>query len=473
MSQLVSNARWLAFAQVLKIVMQLISVTLLARLLAPEYYGLMAMAMTMVNFASLFRDLGTSAAVIQKSDLTEDLKNSVFNLSKLMGIAIGAMVCLIAPIISNFYNQPDLIPVTILIAVTFPISGYTMIHQALAEKEGNFKGLTVVEVGSSFVGLVLAIASAYLGAGVYALVIQNLAYAVISAIGLLRISNWRPTSKTSLAGLSAVFGYSGNLVGFNVISYISRNSDSWIIGRFLGASALGVYAMANRIMVFPLESVTYVSNRALFPVLSKAKDDLSECRALYFKTVQSVALLTFPIMGGIWLVRDEFVLLILGQRWAELIPVIAWLAPVGLIRSINSTTGTVFMALGRTDLQFKLGLFVAVVHVAAYLVGVQGGLEGVAAVYFFANFLNAGPNIFFATRLIGAGYLDVGRAIAPAAFGTGVMVALGVTIRHYFDFAIAFSDFAMLVVIGGGAYVLALVAFFPAQFKQIRSFVRK
>ena len=247
-----------------------------------------------------------------------------------------------------------------------------MIHQALAEKEGNFRGLTLVEVGSSFVGLVLAIASAYFGAGVYALVIQNLAYAVISAIGLLRISNWRPTSKTSLAGLSAVFGYSGNLVGFNVISYISRNSDSWIIGRFLGASALGVYAMANRIMVFPLESVTYVSNRALFPVLSKAKDDLCGCRALYFKTVQSVALLTFPIMGGIWLVRDEFVLLILGQRWAELIPVIAWLAPVGLIRSINSTTGTVFMALGRTDLLFKLGLFVAVVHDAAYLVGVQG-----------------------------------------------------------------------------------------------------
>lgn len=473
MSQLKSNARWLAIAQVMKVGMQLLSVTVLARLLAPQYYGVMAMAMAVISFAWFLRDLGTTAAIIQTANLTEELKTSVHRLSSTMGLILMALVCASAPFLALYYREPQLTWVLILIAITFPVTGYTMIHQALAERAGNFRVLTFIEVGSSAVGLFLAIGSAWLGAGVFALVFQNLAIAIVSAICLRRVCDWRPTQPATQSTLRSIAGFSRNLVGFNFINYFSRNADSWIIGRALGAIPLGIYAMATRIMVFPLESVTFVSSRALFPVLSKAQDDKATCRQLYFNTVQSVALLTFPIMAGIWLVREEFVLLVLGARWDQLIPIIAWLAPVGLIRSINSTTGTVFMALGRTDLLFKLGVWGAIVHVAGYLIGVQHGLVGVASVYFGANLLNAAPNLHKAWQLVGAGWGSLAKALWPAALATIFMLVIGWAVKAHAFHGISYVSFATIVLACVLTYAASLRIVFPAQFRMVLAFVKK
>lgn len=474
MSQLRSNARWLAVAQLLKVAMQLISMTVLARMLEPKFYGLMAMAAAVTNFASLFRDLGASAAIIQSSNLTEEVKASVHRMSSVMGVGIGLIVSATAPGLAGYFNEPQLIGVLVLISLTFPLAGFTSVHQALVEKRGDFRLLTFVEVGSGLLGLALALLGAWLGWGVYALVIQTLSVSITTAFSLRRISDWRPLGRVRARSLLSIAGFSGNLVGFNLINYFSRNADTWIIGRALGSISLGVYAMATKIMVFPLESITYVSSRALFPVLSQHQHDLPLCGSLYFKTVRTVSLLAFPIMCGIWSVREWFVLVLFGDRWISLVEVIAWLAPVGLIRSVNSTTGTVFMALGQTGLLFKLGVYGAILHVSAYLIGVRWGLVGVASIYFFANILNSIPGIFLASRAVGGGVSDFFKAIWPALFASILMVVVGGFAKWGVQANLGvFAAFFVVVLVSAITYVVALKAIFPDCFRQMLSFVKR
>jgi PST family polysaccharide transporter len=430
MSQLVSSAKWLALAQLAKIGLQLVSMTVLARLLEPKYYGIMALANMVIALASLFRDLGTSAAIIQSEQLTERLKTSVFWMSTCAGMALCLLLCLAAPALSMYYREPELLWVVVLVSLTFPLSGATSIHQALLERASSFRSLTFIEVVAQTIGLVLAISAALAGWGVYSLVVQPLAISAVSAALLVRQSRWRPNGPAQWIELKALLHFSGNLTGFNLINFFSRNADVAIIGRMLGSGPLGLYSMAYRLMLFPLQSVTYVSNRALFPELSRHQRDPVRLQALYLDTVRYVAMITFPIMGGLWVARTEFVTFVFGERWLGLDDVIAWLAPVGMIQSVVSTTGTVFMAKARTDVLLRLGILSAVLQVGAFIVGAMHGVVAVAACYLLANAVNFVPAMYVTLRQVDSGFASLLARLAPPAVGCAAMVAGVMALRH-------------------------------------------
>jgi O-antigen/teichoic acid export membrane protein len=237
-------------------------------------------------------------------------------------------------------------------------------------------------------------------------------------------SPWRPKKIWSAPELRSLWGFSGNLTGFNFINFFARNADSMVIGRVLGSVQLGIYGQAYKVMMFPLQSMSYVAGRALFPVMSRQQAERDKMAGLYFRALAMIATLTAPMMAGLWVLREPFVAIALGKQWAQVPIVLAWLAPVGFLQSLISTTGSVFMSTGRTDLMMRLGLLGSVLQVGSFFVGVNWGIEGVAACYLVANILNGLPHFYYATRELHTSLAGLLRVIWQPVMFSMVMVAV-------------------------------------------------
>lgn len=472
-AQLANNAKWLAAAQVFKVVLQLTSITVLAKLLEPKYYGVMAISNAVTTFAGLFRDLGTTAALIQAKDATEEVKSTSFWITSAMGAFLAIVLACIAAPIAGYYKEPELFWVMLIIAASFPVSAMAAVHATMMERAGRFRELTYLEVSVQAISLMCAIGLALLGFGVYSLAAPSLLVGVISTTYLLRAYKWWPTTRPTRESLGRVASFSANLTGFNLINYFARNADTMIIGRVLGAAPLGIYTAGMKLMLFPLQSITWVSNRALFPVLSQAQHNPKHFKELYLNTVAFVALLTFPLMTGLWITREEFVLVVYGDKWHGLETIIAWLAPVGLLQSVNSTTGTVYMAKGVTHLLLRVGTASAIVQVAAFVVGAQYGIAEVAAAYLVANLFTIVPNLLIVLKLLKASVVEGLRAVLAPATCTALMALACVLLRWQLNHRVSPAALLLAEIIAGAlVYALGLRIAFPKAWSHLLSAVK-
>ncbi|MEO8631654.1 MAG: lipopolysaccharide biosynthesis protein, partial [Betaproteobacteria bacterium] len=428
----------------------------LARLLAPAEYGLMTMATVVITFASIFREMGTTAALIQKRELSERTTAAVFWFNVLTGISVAAIIAAVTPLIARGFRTEALTTVIWALVPVFPIASLASAHQALLERESRFKVLARIEVSSAVVSLIVAIVLALNGAGVYSLVAQTLTTAVLSTTQLWLASRWRPRVRVAWSELGAVLGFSSNLVGFNLVNFFARNADSMIIGRYIGSAALGTYSLAYKLMLFPTQNLTFVVGRSMFPIMSRQQDDRARNAALYRRSVGAIAMITAPMMSGAFMLSEPLVNIVFGAQWAGAGGVLAWLAPVGFLQSIGSTTGTVFMAHGKTATLMRLGIFCAVLQVAAFIAGVPYGVEGVAACYFLAHLVIVPLCLLFALReLDGELRLLLQRLVGPLVSSAIMCLALWVLHATAPLFAAGIVGFTMSCVGGAAVYALA------------------
>lgn len=389
-----SNAKWVAVSQFSRIGSQLANLFVLAKILPPHDYGLMAMASMVTTFAFLLRDQGTSAVLIQKEEINHNIINTVFWFNVLFATCIAFGIILASPLISRYFNQPGLEMILIILALIFPVSGSTISHQALLERKSEFKKLAIIDINASLIAMGVAIVFALMGAGVYSLVIQAVLMVLITSGQLWFVSEWRPKGKPVWRELKALLPFTGHMSAYQFISYFSSNADTMIIGRLLGASPLGVYSMAYRIMMFPVQNITYASIRALLPIMSRQQSALEEMGALYLQALKTISLITAPLMGLMFALREPFVMVIFGAKWSGVADVLTWLAIVGFIQSISYASGTVLMAQGRAKLLMQLAIFSSLVHVIAFVLGSSHGIVGVAQYYFYASLVVGGVFIF-------------------------------------------------------------------------------
>ncbi|MFT4248562.1 MAG: lipopolysaccharide biosynthesis protein [Pseudomonas sp.] len=445
---LLNNARWVAMSQACKIGAQVVGMMVLARLVAPDEYGLMAMAAVVTNFAIIFRDMGSSAAIIQRQVLDDETKTTVFWFNICVGTTIAVVVVAIAPWMVQIFNAPRLFGVLLLMALAFPISSCTAAHQALLERESKFKAVARVEIISTMVGLVVAIAMGWAGMGVYSLVAQTLIMMGLSSLQLWLISDWHPGGfrQASWPCLRSIFGFSSNLVGFNIINYFSRNADNIIIGHYFAAAVLGAYSLAYRVMLFPLQSLTFVVSRSMYPLLSKQQSNMPLMRQTYLKVVAVIAALVAPMMAGMLVLREQFIELFLGKGWELSSLLLLWLAPTGFIQSILSTTGVVFMATAATRTLMMLGVVGAVLQVGAFMLGIHGGVELMVKFYLLANIVNAVPVLILCMKQLEGTALDLIRV-------TWVPVVSAIVMAFFVDMLENVTN------LGNSAIVLSVGAF--------------
>ncbi len=469
----ISNARWVALSQAARVASQLISMTVLARLLAPDAYGLMALAAIITNLAYLFKDMGTAAAVIQAREVSPVMASTVHWTNVGLGLAIGLAVAVSAPVMARLFHEPGLAKVLYFLALVFPMTGLTVLHQALMERESKFALVATAEIAAALVGLMVALLLAWRGAGVLSLVFQIVAASAVSSALIIFRSDFRPGRHWNVGEFKAIAGFSGHLSLFNVLLYVSRNADGMVIGRMLGTATLGVYSMAYRVMLFPLQNMSFVASRVLYPIMSRKQDAVSEVASLYLRALGFIVFLTAPLMAGLFALRTPFVHVLLGDKWQGAAIILAWLAPVGFIQSVVSTTGTVLMARGSTALMLRLGVLGTALQVCAFVIGARWGIEGVACAYLIANILNALPALYFSARLIGVGPIALARCMAPAVCAALFMAAAVMTLRAPVEAALpnALLAFVALVAIGALVYGATSLVLLQPQLLSLRAFL--
>jgi PST family polysaccharide transporter len=471
----VSNARWIAVSRVVSVGVQLLSVMWLARLLTPVDYGVVAMALIVTNFANLVRDMGTGQALIQKEDLNQETILTAFWFTLGLGAVLGILVVALAPLMAFAFEAPAVTGVLWVLAATFPLLGSTAVNKALLERASRFPLLARVEAVSAVTGLAAGVSAAYLGAGPYSLALNTLAYALVSSTQLWLASPLRPRWFWSQHEFRSIRRFSDYLVGFNIINYFSRNADSMIIGRFLGAESLGMYSLAYRIMLFPLGNLTFVVSRALYPVMSRQQAVPEEMAALYLRTLAVIAFVTAPMMAGLFVLRDLFVAVLLGSKWASMADILFWLAPVGFIQSLTCTTGSVLMARGRTDVLFYLGIACTILVVAAFMIGVQWGVVGVAAAYCIENMVEFIPVFYIVLRELNHGLSRFLRIIVtPMALA----LVMGLVVHGCKELLPvgtlpAVAQLVLLVLVGVTTYAVLGFAFARQSFQDVFRFFKR
>lgn len=384
------------FAQLL---IQLVGISVLARLLSPDEFAVIALSGVVIALVQIIAEMGIPSALVQRENLLQHHKNAAFWLNLGISIVIACLLVIASPILAKLLNSDRVELVLRLLAISFPVSALASVHIALLERESRFDVLAIRMAISSFFGLVVAYVMASKGFGAISLAFQSLTSSAVMTFLVWMAKKWKP-DKLSFSGLSEIVRVSSDVFVFNLVNYFHRNADAIIIGRFLGEVSLGVYSVAYRILLFPLQTITFAINKALLSAYSRNQDSFEKISAHYKITLLGIALITAPLMAAIWFVREPLVSELMGPQWEGLPNVIRWLAPVGFLQSLASTSGPVLIAIGKTSALRNLGFIGVPFLVSAFFLGLPWGVEGVSACYFAANLIWTVPVLVTVAVLI-------------------------------------------------------------------------
>ncbi|CAI3959408.1 Membrane protein involved in the export of O-antigen and teichoic acid (RfbX) [Commensalibacter communis] len=403
---LLHNVKWLALSQVVKVACQLLGLVIFARYLTPKDIGVMSLTMIVVSFVNILRDMGSSAAIIQKEEIDDTLISSVFILNTIMGFSLAIIFYFLSYYISHFF-QLELLQYTIkLISITFILNSITSVHLAILERKSKFRTIALTEVISSICALTMGVYFATHDYGVYSLVFQTLSFSLLTSISFCFFSGWKVKFIFDIDKIKSIFKFSSNLVLFNFVNYFSRNSDEMIIGKFFTASILGEYSLAYRVMLFPVQNMRSILTRSLYPILSRLQTSSNEAVEVYLKSIKAIAMIVPPVMLCLSTVSHEFTLLVFGSQWLLLPKLLVWLSVVGILQAIVSTTGAVFMSKGKTDLLLYISIFNSVLQVGSFIIGGFYNIEVLVKLYLLANVIMFFPNTMLAVRLLGGRFSD-------------------------------------------------------------------
>lgn len=442
---LIYNVKWVSISQSVKVFSQIIGMIIFSRYLTPHEIGVMSLTLIIVNFVNVFRDMGTSSVIIQREELSNSLITSVFYINTFIGICFFLLCYNLSGVLSHFFSEVALNDTIKIIAYAFPINSMSVVYLSLLERYSKFNLIAKVEILASLLSLLIAILCALNHVGVYSLVIQTLSYSILSSIGFVFYSRWSSFGMFNFGEVKKILGFSSNVVGFNIINYLSRNSDQIIIGRFFSATTLGMYSLAYRIMLFPIQNITFVLTRSLYPLLSRLQGENAQATSIYYKVIKSLAILTPPLLLGLISVRQDFVDIVFGEKWLAVSDLILWLAPTAILQSLVSTTGSVFMSQGRANLLFLISIYNAILQVGAFLIGSFYQIDTLIKLYFLANLLMFFPNMYLAVKLIGGHLKEVIVIIIKPLVGASLMSVCVSYLRVYYNFALIYNiDSAIL-----------------------------
>lgn len=465
----VGGISWSVASQVGRHGVLAITTVVLANLLAPRQFGLIAMITIFTRFAEVITELGFGAALVQRKDIEERHLSSVFWLNLGTGLVVTALLMVCAPYVAAFYREPILEPVTAVVAVTFLLNAAGIVPRTIFTRDIDFRTIAIVETWAAVVGGASAIGMALYGLGVWALVGQEVIRAGATTVLFWGYSTWRPAWRWSTAAIRELASFSLNLMGNRTINYWSRQVDDLLIGRYIGSDALGSYRMAYDIMLFPLRNVSRVISRVMFPSLSEIQDRPAKVKGVFLAVTRAIALVTFPLMLGLLVTTRPFVLSVFGKQWLEMVPILQVLATVGLVQSIGTLNGNLFMSQGRTALQFRLGLIVKGIRIAAIVVGLRWGVMGVAIAYAISVWLTSLPTFYYACGLVDLSLGELTRNLLPV-FGVGTTMAI-IVYAGAWALPMEWSSgvrLTLLVVGGGIAYGGLVVGLNLRAYREVR-----
>jgi PST family polysaccharide transporter len=360
---------------------------LLARLLKPQAFGLVALATVFLNFVQLFTDQGLSSAIVQRRTLEPGHLDTAFWIN----IALGTLLTLIsvtaAELVGAFFKEPNLTSVVRWLSLSFLLSSLNSVQDAILTRELNFKALMVKSLLGNFAGGIAGVTMALLGFGVWSLVGRQLVSAVIDVVVLWKASKWRPGFRISLHCFNELFSYGINVVGLNILKFVNRRSGDLLIGYFLGPVALGYYTVAYRIISIVTEVMIVTIQRLALPVFSRLQQDLEKLRQTFFNAVKFTSLVATPAFLGLSALAPEIVVVVFGEQWKPSIPVMQVLGLISLLYAGLYYNDPLIMALGKPQWSLRLTCLEAILNFVFFVVAVRWGIVAVASAFVIRGYL--------------------------------------------------------------------------------------
>jgi O-antigen/teichoic acid export membrane protein len=424
-----------------------------ARLLTPEEVGLAAIALTFSSLAFLLADLGLGAAIVQRATLTEADRSTAFWTNAGLGVLLTlAGVGLSGPIASLFH-QPRVQPLLAVLSLTFILTALGTTQGSLLIRALHFRSLELRTIAATAAGVAAAIVIAALGYGPWAIIAQALVVSGVSTALLWRSSSWRPRLLYSTDSLRHLLGFGGAIFGAGVVRYFERNLDNLLIGRFLGAAALGVYGVAYNVMLVPVLRLATPLQQVFFPALTQLQAS-TELAPIWLRMSRVLAAVTVPAMLGMAVVAPDFIVVLLGEKWRSAIPVLQVLTWVGILNVASLQASLLLEALGRAGAVLRYTIASSIVSAVGFAVGLHWGIVGVAAGYAIAKTFLVPTYLGWSTRPVGLSLTEFWKAVAgPVQAAAGMAICVLGARLLLLDNLSAGPRLAVLILLGLVVYL--------------------
>jgi PST family polysaccharide transporter len=439
---------------------QLIAFVVIGSIVGPELFGVMAMAHLYFRFVQAFLVDGLSEAIVQREDVEDGHLDAVFWSLLVLGIVATGLSYFAADFVAIFFGQAALVDVVRWISISFVIVGVTSVQQCILRRHLAFRALAVRSVVTYGASAALGIVLALRGYGLSSLVIYYLSQRILDPLMLTIGSRWWPRFRCSKAHFRDLLHFGLNNMGIRVLAFVGNQAERVIVGFFLGATDLGLFGMARRIVNSASYALTGVTNSVMMSVLSRQQVDKRALNHTLKNTTQVMSLVTFPAFVGLILVAPDVIRTALRPEWQGLTLILQILAFNGLWHCITFYLSTALRALGRADLMFRFACVSVSVRVVVSLLIVRYGLEAVALSSVAITLLGAPPLLYLVARYAAMSPIGYLRSFAPALIATLFMAACVASTDHLLLESSTFSSglqAVLLIATGGAAYAVALL----------------
>ncbi|MFO1483090.1 MAG: lipopolysaccharide biosynthesis protein [Verrucomicrobiaceae bacterium] len=456
-----------------KFAFQLVNMVVLARLLSPDDFGLVGMVTSLVGFLTIFKDLGLSAATIQRPEITHAQVSTLFWVNTGFGLLLAGLTLVAAPLVASFYHEPRLVVVTCTLAAGFVVSGLSVQHQALLRRQMHFGTIMKIDLLALGCATTVAVVTGWLGYGYWALVWSQLTLMVVTTAASWLVCGWRPGGWHRHCGVGEMLGLGGWLAAFRIVSYWIQNIDNVLIGRFWGTQQLGYYMRAYQLLVMPLSQINLPIGEVTIPALSRMTGEAQRYRDAYGKVLQMVLLLTLPVIVVTVGAADWVIEVVLGKQWIAAADIFMWLGIMAFAEPVRYTSSYLFISQGRTKEMFIAELVSSFFLITAIAIGVVYSTKMVAICFAISSLLIRTPIVLYYVGRAGpvsAGFIY--KTAIPLILAS--LLALGALtgFRHSPYAALPwvnpFTGAVLATIIAGVVFLLAL-AVLPAGRSSLQS----
>jgi len=426
------------YSQLLSLVVNIV----LALLLIPEAFGIIALATTFIGMVSIFTTIGFGSSILYNSEINETKLSTIFWVNFALCIISFLIIFLLAPSSGNYYESPELPSVVQWTSINILISPLFTIQYKLLERELKFAILSRINIISSTIGALFGIFAAYLDLGVYALVLQLLLSTLTKLFLIEKNIYWRPRLVFDFHSVKDMVWYSIRFQVANNILYIERNVDYLVLGKFFSAAILGYYAFAYNVMYMPVKRISYIFNDVLFPSFSSLRGDQEKIMKGYFESIKIIAVIAFPLMTLVSINAHFLLNSFFGGKWDGAVEIIRVLSYAGAIQSVSQVGGVVFSSIGKPEVNIYTSIFRTFLVVMAIIIGAYFSILAVTVFLLIAKLLAFLGTMLIMRKLLRFEWFQLANALKNAFF---VMILL-ISVDYILDKFLRINDFGLFLV---------------------------
>ena len=441
---------------------------ILARLLEPEVFGLVAMLYIFFEVSQSFIESGFSQALIRENDLTEEDKSTTFSVNMIVSVLFYTMLWFGAPYIAAFYDQPVLVELTRFMGINILIQATTIVQGATFTHGLRFKELSMVSIASNTVSGILAIILAFMGYGVWALAVKYIASTLVKTVILWSMNPWKPAHFIVGESFKRLFGFGSKLFASGLINTTYRNIYKIVIGKMFSAATLGFYTQAGVFVSQVTKGAQKTLQQVTYPILSKTKDDERRLKGAYQKIILASSFVIFPSTIGLALVAEPMILTLVGEKWLPTVSFIQILCISGALYHLHSINLNVLKVVGRSDLFLKLEVIKKINTTIAIVAGLQFGIWGLLIGKVISSYVALYINMYYTKDFINYSQFEQFKDLVPVIASTLPMAAAVYVLVNYSGL-IYYFNLPISIFCGGVIYMATTILFKSTALKHIQT----